>query len=185
MLSESSDNKIFYRGLNFIFLFGVVLVFILFIVVFFRMERKATLLDKEIEALRAEWQTTQARAPFIEPPRNNGSSSGIEKNLVLLNKFGVTYGPVPGGGLTAVQIDWKEAANIQEITILDSKGKVMVAIVGDNAPHPYIVGSVPEGFTVNEGQAFENLEQGKTYRAGLKGEAGGEAFDVAFDFNIP
>lgn len=120
---------------------------------------------------------------------NLSESEAVIEQQDPFQTINTTYGPVPGRELDSVQLDWKDSAHVQELRILDDDGIVLIALAGDDERayilHPYIVGSVPEGIILEEGQSFERLILGESYHAELKGEVDGEPFDIGFDFNVP
>ncbi len=105
--------------------------------------------------------------------------------------IGVTFGPAAGDSTRRrIQLDWSNNAYVREIRILEKENRnLLISFQGDTSsifvPHPYVVGSLPNGFQLTGGQLFEDLTPGEFYNVKFKGEVDGESFDVAFDFNVP
>lgn len=125
---------------------------------------------------------------FQIQPKEQEEASGfnIEKEEIrAFQLIGASFGLIsPRVGA----IYWREAARVREVRILSKTDETMLWIVGKNnnfLSAPYIVGSIPEGFIVKEGSAFEELTPGEVYQAELRGEIDGESFDIAFNFNVP
>ena len=186
---QAQLNKINVQGLSLVLVMVIATVFlsilVLVVAIFiFRSEQHFERLNNEIQLLKQQKIETALRI-------SDGDKSGVvgSQKSDTLQFIGATFGPVEGNpGLTKIQLDWKDVAHVNELRISDDKGTTLLAISAESStnfvPRPYVVGSVPDGFTVREGNTFEELEAGKIYGAQLKGELDGESFDVSFNFNV-
>ncbi|OHA53227.1 MAG: hypothetical protein A3A30_04385 [Candidatus Terrybacteria bacterium RIFCSPLOWO2_01_FULL_48_14] len=159
------------------------------VAVFLYNEQRFGKLEEQLEAQAHQGSARENQDALTEEA--DSLSVSDEDQTGAFSLIGATFGFVVDeqGIIKTARLDWMAGVKVQEIRILTDQRVTLIAITSKeenvSIPPPYVVGSIPEGFVVKEGQGFETLAEGKTYRAELKGMVDGESFDVAFDFNIP